>query len=103
MRKQKNILVLFLLCTNFIFCSNAKAQELESVKAFYQPIISWAPMIIANQEGFFKEQGIDLKLIKGRDVGEAFILIFAGCIGVKNTAVGGAGVNTNKYTCKNKI
>ena len=58
------------------------AQELTTVKAAYMPIISFGPLYIAQEEGYFEQQGINLVLEKFPSTSTALPLLLNGDIAV---------------------
>lgn len=58
------------------------AQELTTVKAAYMPIISFGPLYIAQEEGYFEQQGINLVLEKFPSTSTALPLLITGDIAV---------------------
>lgn len=87
MTKFKKVLIVFLWCfilgnSLFINTANCDSQKLKKVKCYYQPAMSLAPLVIAYEEGFFKDQGIDLEFVKARDTAEALILLIQNSIDV---------------------
>lgn len=56
--------------------------ELTTVRAAYMPIISFGPLYIAREEGFFEHQGIDLVLEKFPSTSTALPLLLNGDIAV---------------------
>lgn len=52
----------------------------DKVKAYYLPIISFGPVVIAYEEGFFKDEGIDLEFVEMRNAADALLLLLQGGI-----------------------
>lgn len=104
MKKNKNTrVILFCMLCIFIslfFVAKANAKELQTLKIYYQPVIASAPIIIGDEEGFFKEEGINLEWVKARDMAEALILLLQGSIDVIYSPLS-AGVYTAVKEGKN--
>ena len=65
---MKKILTLCLLCfTSFVFAAAPKTPEKLTVILDWFPNPNHAPLIIAAQKGFFKEEGLEVKLIGPSD------------------------------------
>ena len=64
------------------FCPYAFSAELDTVKVYYKPIIPWSPIFIAEEDGFFKDQGIQVEFVKARNTAEALILLISGSLDV---------------------
>ncbi|MBF0331183.1 MAG: ABC transporter substrate-binding protein [Candidatus Omnitrophica bacterium] len=52
----------------------------ERVRVYMNPSMSSAPMIIANEEGFFKERGIDIEFIKSQSTADALLFLLQGSV-----------------------
>jgi NitT/TauT family transport system substrate-binding protein len=97
-RTKLIVLCVLLVCINFVCIRGAVSQETKNLKFYYQPTISRAPIYIACEEGFFKEQGINLEFVKLEDASQALILLMQGSLdamigpvtaGVFNAVAGG--------------
>lgn len=80
MKKGKLLLYVSFIFMHYFFVLKADAKDLETVKVFHKPLITQAPVIIAYEEGFFKEQGINLEFVGARDAAEALILLIQGSL-----------------------
>lgn len=69
--------------TGLSAAGDAGAQD--KVKAYYLPIISFGPVVIAYEEGFFKDEGIDLEFVELRNAADAFLLLLQGGIDTMQT------------------
>ncbi|MBU1997873.1 MAG: ABC transporter substrate-binding protein [Candidatus Omnitrophota bacterium] len=97
MRKIKMMAIsIILISINLLYNPKVYSEELEKVKVYYQPIISRAPFIIAYEEGYFKEEGLDLELLKFRNSSEAMIMLLQGSIDVLPGAVTAGSFNAVK-------
>lgn len=82
--KKSKLTLLVCLCVlvSLFFIADASSQELEVVRFYNQPFIARAPIYIAKEEGFFKEEGIDLEFVKLNTPAEALILLMQGALDV---------------------
>lgn len=71
-----------LIIFNCFILQSAYPEELETVKVYYKPTIGLTPVTIAIEEGFFKEQGIKVELVKANMSSEIWLLIIGGAVDV---------------------
>lgn len=66
----------------FVFAGAVRGYgaELEHIRVYMNPSMSSAPMIIANEEGFFKEQGIGIEFIKSQSTADALLFLLQGSV-----------------------
>lgn len=69
------------------------ARELTTVRAAYMPIISFGPLYIAQEEGYFEQQGIHLVLEKFPSTSTALPLLITGDIAVSGGQLSPGTVN----------
>jgi len=62
--------------------SGAPAPALTSMKVGYQPIISFGPLFISKEEGFFEQQGIAVEMVKFSSASESLPALINGDIAV---------------------
>jgi NitT/TauT family transport system substrate-binding protein len=55
---------------------------LTKIRLLYQPVMSFLPLLIAQDEGFFREQGLDVELVTSRRGLEALPLLVQGDVDV---------------------
>jgi len=88
MKSRYNSLVLFLLFSLLLpACSPTAApepeeQELVPLKLVSLPFLSFAPLHIAVEEGYFKEQGLDVELISFERGADAFTALIGNDVDV---------------------
>lgn len=81
MKKNWNKSILFfaaIIFVNILFLAKAMAQELETVKVYWFPNLIKPVLFIAEEEGFFQEQGIKIEDVKLQNSAEALILLNQG-------------------------
>ena len=74
--------------------SAAASAELVTVKVVTLPFISFAPFYIADQEGFFAEQGIDVELVNMTQQQEIMPALASGQVDVASGLVSAGILNT---------
>ncbi len=89
------IIVLVLLADAIFFagCIEQKKEELLTLKVAYIPITSFGPIFIANDEGYFAEQGIKIELIKFQSAQQAIPSLIQGNVDVSSTTINPALFN----------
>lgn len=89
MRLPGKIGFLCFVVLGVLFCispfAKSEPPDSDKVKAYYLPIISFGPVVIAYEEGFFKEEGIDLEFVEMRNAADAFLLLLQGGIDTMQT------------------
>jgi len=94
-------LILFLILVAGCISQRSVAPDLTTVKVAYQPTSSNGPLYIAQEEGFFARQGIDMELVKTESTFASIPLLVSGDIAVTggpasiafmNAADGGAHI-----------
>ena len=95
------VLILFLILVAGCISQRPVAPDLTTVKVAYQPTSSNGPLYIAQEEGFFARQGIDMELVKTESTFASIPLLVSGDIAVTggpasiafmNAADGGAHI-----------
>lgn len=74
-----------ILVSGVLFCgcsSPAPASELKTVRVAYLPIADYAPLFIAQEEGFFAGQGINVEMVKVQGTAAALPLVLNGDVAV---------------------
>jgi NitT/TauT family transport system substrate-binding protein len=83
---KKGFLILSVLgCFLLSFYSVAGVcaeEKQETVKVYFYPNLNCSPLLIAQEEGFFKEEGLSVEFVKQDDVAEAFLLFLQGSLDV---------------------
>ena len=74
----------------FIFSSlsNGISEELVKLKVAYLPYISYSPVFIALEEGYFREQGLEIELVKFRGSGLSIPALASGSLDVSADSTG---------------
>lgn len=76
------LMSLFFLCVNFLPVFGACAEQGELIKVYDQPDISSAPYFIAYEEGYFKEEGLRVEFVRGRNYPEGVLMLLQGAVDV---------------------
>ena len=96
MKKARNKFILFLVTiifVNVLFFSKVMAQELEIVKIYWFPSLIKTVLYIAEEEGFFREQGIKIEEVKLQNAAEALILLNQGALDVSFSPLSSGMIN----------
>ena len=59
----------------------AKA-EMQKIRISFSPLLSWGPIMIANAEGFFREEGIEIEYVSTLSAQEELVAVITGDIDV---------------------
>lgn len=81
---------LVFLVVLFIFgsLSNGVSEELVKLKVAYLPYISYSPIFIALEEGYFREQGLEIELVTFRGSGLSIPALASGNLDVSADSTG---------------
>ncbi len=87
--KITTVVVLALLTIGIFFtgCIDQKKEKLATLKVGYVPTIAFGPIFIANDEGYFDDQGIRIELIKFQSGPQAIPSLVQGEIDVSSTTI----------------
>jgi len=77
-------LILYYICNPVI----AYAQDTDTLKISALPFMSYAPIYIAYEEGYFSEQKLDLKFVRFKEVGQSIPALARGDIDVAADSIG---------------
>lgn len=82
-------MVIILLATGIFFtgCIDQEKEELATLKIGYVPTVAFGPVFIANDEGYFADQGIRIELIKFQSGPQAIPSLIQGEIDVSSTTI----------------
>ena len=68
-------------------CDRSDAPDVPAVapkvRVAFQPHLSWGPLMIAQAEGFFKEEGLDVELVSALRAEESLVALVTGDIDVR--------------------
>lgn len=78
-------LVVLFICSS---SSNGISEELVKLKVAYLPYISYSPVFIALEEGYFREQGLEIELVKFRGSGLSIPALASGSLDVSADSTG---------------
>ena len=86
----KRVLFFVSLITFFIFNSlnQVVAKDPVTLKVSLLPYISYAPLFIAFEEGYFREQGLKIEFVKIRGAGQSIPALASGGIDVSTDTTG---------------
>ncbi len=91
-RKITTMRVIFFifLVALFIFSSmnNGISEEITTLKVAFLPYISYSPVYIALEEGYFREQGLDIELVKFKGSGLSIPALASGGLDVSADSTG---------------
>ena len=84
------VMLLISIAGFFIFCgvSQVVGEESITLKISLLPYISYAPIFIALEEGYFAEQGLELKFVKFKQSGLSIPALARGDLDVSTDSVG---------------
>lgn len=71
-------------------CSGNEAktvQKLPKVRVMFIPYLSWAPLMIAQAEGFFREEGVEVEFVPALRTEESIVALATGDIDVRGGPV----------------
>lgn len=93
--RKAGVLVALFISVFFPLLSfgKAEAREKRVVKIFDQSDISGAPYFIAYEEGFFKQEGLDVEFVKGKSSSEGLLMLLQGAVDVYEGVVSLAILN----------
>lgn len=81
--KRSVLFFVFLFVLGLAAASRVHPQESRVIlKVYYQPAISWAPLIVAKEEGYFRQEGIDIEFVRAQDTAQALLSFMHGDIDV---------------------
>lgn len=63
--------------------SHPDTAPLRKVRLSFNPHISWAPLMIARDEGFFRDEGLDVEFVPAMQVEETLVALITGDIDVR--------------------
>lgn len=85
MMRRSAFLFLFALC-GALACAGPDAQRtgtgLPRVRVTFNPHLSWGPLMIAQAEGFFRDEGIDVEFVSALRPEESLVALVSGDIDV---------------------
>lgn len=77
------LLAVVAACTN----DTAPGGPLPKVRVSHNPHLSWGPLMIAQAEGFFTEEGVDVEMVPAIQVEESLVALITGDLDVRPGAV----------------
>lgn len=87
MKRKVAGLFLCFLSIVLLFSSSAAAKEkVDIVKVYIKPAMGQSPVMIAVEEGYFKEQGIDIEFVQANRSSETWLLMIGGSVDVMISA-----------------
>jgi NitT/TauT family transport system substrate-binding protein len=81
------VLALLMISNFFAGCIDQKKEKMVTLKVGYVPTIAFGPIFIANDEGYFTDQGIRIELIKFQSGPQAIPSLVQGEIDVSSTTI----------------
>lgn len=60
---------------------------LRKVRVSFQPHLGWGPLLIAQEEGFFRDEGLEVELVRAMEVEETLVALVTGDIDVRPGAL----------------
>jgi NitT/TauT family transport system substrate-binding protein len=63
-------------------CTEGQSKEATTLRIFVQPFLSHAPLLVANAEGYFAEQGIQVEFVRMNDPAAAIPMLINGSLDV---------------------
>jgi NitT/TauT family transport system substrate-binding protein len=87
---EVKMLVIFAVAILFILSGqgNGVAEDLSTIKVSFIPYISYAPIFIAIEEGYFNEQGLNIELLKTQISGQEIPALASGSLDVSTSVMG---------------
>lgn len=69
-------------------CSSPRdPASLRTVRVSFNPHLGWGPFLIAEKEGFFRDEGLDVELVPDMEVEETLVALITGHIDVRPGAL----------------
>ena len=68
-------------------CGNPEPTTLRKVRVSFNPHLSWGPLMIAQSEGFFRDEGLDVEFVHAMEVEETLVALITGDIDVRPGAI----------------
>lgn len=65
----------------------ASGDTLRKVRVSFEPHLIWGPLMIAEAEGYFRDEGLDVELVRAMQVEETLVALITGNIDVRPGAV----------------
>ena len=68
-------------------CDAPKDEGLRKVRVAYEQHLGWAPLMIAQAEGFFRDEGLDVEMVLGMQPEDGLVALITGNIDVRPGAL----------------
>ena len=72
---------------NAVACGTPEATDLRKVRVSFNPHLSWGPLMIAQAEGFFRDEGLEVEFVHALEVEETLVALITGDIDVRPGAI----------------
>jgi len=70
-----------------VACGNPEPTTLRKVRVSFNPHLSWGPLMIAQSEGFFRDEGLEVEFVHAMEVEETLVALITGDIDVRPGAI----------------
>src|SRR5688572_25175179 len=70
-----------------VACGAPEATDLRKVRVSFNPHLSWGPLMIAQSEGFFRDEGLEVEFVHALEVEETLVALITGDIDVRPGAI----------------
>jgi len=72
---------------NALACGSPESTPLRKVRVSVNPHLSWGPIMIAQAEGFFREEGLEVEFVQAMEIEETLVALITGDIDVRPGAI----------------
>src|SRR5688572_18432768 len=70
-----------------VSCGNAETTTLRKVRGSFNPHLSWGRLMIAQAEGVFRDEGLEVEFVHAMEVEETLVALITGDIDVRPGAI----------------